>query len=85
MAFDLKGLTVYAHGSVVDGHVMKLMTYATDDSVSTVTADGYFDGALDNGLNKGDVIRIVFEGGASAADYLVAAGGKDVTVTALVS
>lgn len=61
--------------------------YSTADAAADVEADGYFDGALSNGLKKGDQIdaTLVTGGNCIRKDYVVRAGGADVTVVAATS
>lgn len=84
MAFDVGGLIAIATGAAVAGSGTRgtIYHYATNDADTVVEADGYFDGALDDGLNKGDVIiaNIDMDGTPEGKNYLVTVGGADVTV-----
>lgn len=84
MAFDVSGLVAIATGAVAGGSGTRatIYHYATNDADTVVEADGYFDGALDDGLNAGDVIiaNIDMDGTPEAKNYLVTVGGADVTV-----
>lgn len=58
--------------------------YSTNDAAAVVEADGYFDGILDNGLKKGDIIfaSMVRSGSVVSKSYTVTAGGADVALVA---
>ena len=58
---------------------------STNDTAAAIETDGYFDGAFDNGLNKGDVIiaSVDIDGTIDLKMYQVTVGGADVTVASI--
>ena len=84
MDFNKKQLIcISTLAAVADGAVSnKIYSYATNDDKTAVEANAYFDGALDNGLNVGDLIRAImdFDGTLLFKDYIVTAGGADVAI-----
>ena len=86
MAFDKNALACISSQQGVAGSPtpFNIYCYATNDAAATVEADGYFDGAVENGLNKGDIIfaSMVRNGTLVTKSYHVSAGGADVAIAA---
>lgn len=86
MAYAKKGLTLLATGGTdEDGNNFRLFGYITQDTHANVIADGYFDGAEDNGLKPGDhlLATVDLDGTGQGRHYVVTVGGANVTVVQL--
>lgn len=79
---QLRAIAETAPLGAAPGNVGQLYIYRTNDTLTSVVADGYFDGVLNDGLNTGDIIIVSGDedGTPLGAIYLVTAGGADVTV-----
>lgn len=86
MSFDENGLQLQFQGHHPTGGngVVSYYGYITNDAIETILADGYFDGALANGLAAHDNIRVFADndGNPEIYDLMVTVGGADVTVVA---
>lgn len=73
-------------GSAAPGNVAGLYYLSTNDNATAVETNGYLDGAVGNGLIKGDVIiaALDLDGTPALKHYLVTVGGADVTIVAMV-
>lgn len=65
-----------------DGTPLNRYAYSSNATAAAIETDGFFDGALNNGLNKGDIIEAVVDhdGTIGMNIYLVTAGGADVAI-----
>jgi hypothetical protein len=70
-------------GSNFPGNVPMIYHYQSNDSLATITGNGYFDGVLNDDLKAGDVIITNYDmdGTPGLAILLVTSGGSDVSVT----
>jgi hypothetical protein len=84
MSYDKNALRLFHNAAAAaDGLTVKrFYTYVTNDLQSAVEANAYFDGALDNGLNAGDVIFAIMDddGTPLFKAYFITAGGADVAI-----
>lgn len=67
------------------GEPVNFFSYTSNDNATAVQANGYFDGALDDGLKPGDHIfaSLNMGGTPSGRHYIVTVGGADVTIVDL--
>ena len=84
MPANVKELRLIATGPAPGGSGTPINIYvlASNDTAAAIETNGYFDGILDNGLNKGDIIlaTVDHDGTIAAHIYQVTVGGADVTV-----
>ena len=69
------------------GNVNQVYWYRTNDLKTAVETDGYFDGAVGDGLKVGDTIiaEVDVDGTEAMVVYRVTAGGADVSLAVLLS
>lgn len=87
MAFDRKGLGLLGdRGSigVGPGSVKRTWSYHTNDALSVVATNGYFDVMAQNGFNHGDIIMVSadLDGTPAGEIYVAAVTEGDVALTA---
>lgn len=87
MAYNKNGLKLMHNASAADGGdtPKRFYSYVTNDNKAAVEANGYFDGALDNGFGAGDIIIAILDddGTPLVKIYHVTAGGADVAIRGL--
>lgn len=86
MSYNENGLQAFHNCSHPTGGTRgpTYYSYTTNDTAATVVADGYFDGALNNGLRAGDIIfaNLDMDGTPDFKIYRITAGGADVAIVA---
>lgn len=82
---ELRAISELAPLGTAPGNIPQLYAYLTNDTAAVVETDGYFDGAVTNGLKANDIIKAYMDidGTPVAKEYLVTIGGADVTIAAI--
>lgn len=88
MAYIAAGLKLVSTGGAIgagSGSSKSIYHYATNDVDTVVETDAYFDDIDGDPLKKGDLIMasIDVDGTPEVKMYIVAVGGSDVTITAM--
>lgn len=84
MAYDKNGLKLLHNASAAASGLTpkRFYSYVTNDDKTAVEGAGYFNGALNNGLNAGDVITAILDddGTPLLKTYFITAGGASVSI-----
>ena len=87
MAFDRNGLSLLGDRATVGtgkGSTKRTWAYFTNDALSVVATNGYFDALAENGFNHGDIVLVSadLDGTPAGEIYVATVTEGDVALTA---
>jgi hypothetical protein len=87
MAFDRNGLSLMGDRATIGtgkGSTKRTWSYFTNDALTVVEANGYFDALAENGFNHGDIVMVSadLDGTPAGQLYVAVVTSGDVALTA---